>query len=113
MSWGSLNLTFVSRITISTDLVRGKAQAGSRRMNLMFIRNRPVFAALAALVLSFSGVIARAQSSSPKREDGITIVGTVRDEQGTAVAGAADRLIGDERWYSLKVKNGPGGTVTT
>ena len=113
MSWGSLNFDVLCHGSQnSTDPLRGKAQAGSRRMNLIFIRNRPVFAALAALVLSFSGVLARAQNCSPKREDGITIVGTVRDEQGTAVAGAAVRLIGKDVRYSLEVKSGPDGTFT-
>lgn len=113
MSWGSLNFDVLCHGSQnSTAPLRGKAQAGSRRMNLIFIRNCPVFAALAALVLSFSGVIARAQNSSPKREDRITIVGTVRDEQGTAVAGAAVRLIGKDVRYSLEVKSGPDGTFT-
>jgi tetratricopeptide (TPR) repeat protein len=74
------------------------------------MRNCAAFAALAALVLSFSAVVARAQNGSPKREDGITLIGTVRDTQGAAVAVAAVRLIGKDVRYTLEVKSGPDGT---
>jgi len=110
----SLNFGFyrVTNGKIRTDPPRGWTNAGLKRMKPIFIRKRLAFGTAAAVLLAFCHQIVDAQSSSTKQQDEITIVGTVRDGQGAAVAGAAVRLVGKNVPNSLKVKSRTDGTFT-
>jgi len=64
---------------------------------------------IAAVLVGSCAQMANAQASSPKEQNGITVVGTVRNVEGSAVAGATLRLEGKESPRFAETKSGADG----